>query len=41
MQRELKAYIDDIMTAIKKIEKYVAEMTKEDLIKTNLFRMQL
>jgi uncharacterized protein with HEPN domain len=33
MQRELKTYIEDIITAIKKIEKYVAGMTKEDLIK--------
>jgi uncharacterized protein with HEPN domain len=36
MQRELKTYIEDIITAIKKIEKYVAGMTKEDLIKNEL-----
>lgn len=31
MQRELKTYIDDIITAVEKIEKYTAEMLKEDL----------
>jgi len=31
MQRELKNYIEDIITAIEKIEKYTAGMSKEDL----------
>lgn len=31
MQRELKTYFEDIITAIEKIEKYTACMSKEDL----------
>ncbi|MBN2284815.1 MAG: DUF86 domain-containing protein [Tissierellales bacterium] len=36
MQRELKTYIEDIITAVEKIEKYTAGMIKEDLIKNEL-----
>ena len=36
MQRELKTYTEDIITSIKKIEKYCTGMTKEDLIKNEL-----
>jgi uncharacterized protein with HEPN domain len=36
MQRELKTYFDDIITAINKIEKYTKDMTKEDLTKNEL-----
>lgn len=36
MQRELRTYIEDIITAINKIEKYCNGMTKEDLIKNEL-----
>jgi len=32
MQRELKTYIDDIIIAIDKIEKYCEDMTKEYLL---------
>lgn len=31
MQRELKAYFEDILSSINKIEKYIRGMTKEDL----------
>ena len=31
MQRELKAYFEDILSSINKIEKYTLGMTKEDL----------
>ena len=31
MQRELKAYFEDILTSITKIERYICKMTKEDL----------
>lgn len=31
MQRELKAYFEDILSSINKIEKYIHGMTKEDL----------
>jgi uncharacterized protein with HEPN domain len=36
MQRELKTYFEDIITAINKIEKYTRDMTKEDLAKNEL-----
>ena len=36
MQRELKTYIEDIITAVEKVEKYTAGMIKEDLIKNEL-----
>ncbi len=36
MQRELKTYVEDILTAVQKIEKYTASMIKEDLIKNEL-----
>ncbi len=36
MQRELKTYIDDIIIAIDKIEKYCEDMTKEDLLNNEL-----
>ncbi len=36
MQRELKTYIEDIVLAINKIEKYCKGMTKEDLINNEL-----
>jgi uncharacterized protein with HEPN domain len=36
MQKELKTYFEDIITAIEKIEKYTIGMTKEDLIRNDL-----
>ncbi len=36
MQRELKTYIEDIITAIDKIEKYTLGMVKDDLIRNEL-----
>ncbi|AOT70559.1 HepT-like ribonuclease domain-containing protein [Geosporobacter ferrireducens] len=36
MQRELKIYIEDIITAIGKIRKYTTGMSKEDLIRNEL-----
>lgn len=36
MQRELKTYFEDIVTAIDKIEKYTKGMTKEDMIRNEL-----
>ena len=36
MQRELKTYIEDIITAIDKIENYTAGMAKENLIRNEL-----
>lgn len=36
MQRELKTYIDDIIVAVEKIEKYTAGMLKEDLARNEL-----
>lgn len=36
MQRELKTYIEDIIAAVEKIEKYTAGMSKEDLIRNEL-----
>ena len=38
MQRELKTYIEDIITAINKIQKYCNGMTKADLIKNELIQ---
>ncbi len=36
MQRELKTYIEDIITAINKIERYCTGMTKIDLTRNDL-----
>ena len=36
MQRELKTYIEDIITSINKIERYCTGMTKTDLSKNDL-----
>jgi uncharacterized protein with HEPN domain len=36
MQRELKTYFEDIITAVNKIEKYTKDMTKEDLTRNEL-----
>lgn len=38
MQRELKTYIEDIITAANKIEKYCNGMTKADLINNELIQ---
>jgi len=36
MQRELKTYIEDILTAIRKIEKYCSGITKQELIENEM-----
>ena len=36
MQRELKIFVEDIITAIDKIEKYSTGMTKEILMKMTI-----
>lgn len=36
MQRELKTYFEDIITAVNKIEKYTKDMKKEDLTRNEL-----
>ncbi len=36
MQRELNTYFEDIINAIDKIEKYIANMSKEDFAKNEL-----
>lgn len=38
MQRALNTYIEDIVTAINKIEKYIFGMTKEDLLSDELIQ---
>ncbi len=36
MQRELNVYVEDIIQAIGKIEKYISDMEKEDFINNEL-----